>query len=60
MKKTREIIVDFRKFQTALIEPLSINCRDYVHNFRFIGAEISDQLKCNIHKEQNYKKAHQR
>ena len=58
-KKTKTIIVDFLKFQTAPIASLSINgdVVKIVHNFRYLGAEMFDRLKWNIHMEQNFKKA---
>ena len=61
-QETKEIIVDFRKSQTVPLEPIVINgdTVGIVQNFRFLGAEITDQLNWNIHIEQNLKKAQQR
>ena len=62
VKKTKGTIVDFRKSQTVPLEPIVINgdTVGIVQNFRFLGAEITDQLNWNIHIEQNLKKAQQR
>ncbi|KAL0173817.1 hypothetical protein M9458_029785, partial [Cirrhinus mrigala] len=60
-KKTKEIIVDFRRHSTDLA-PLYINgeCVERVHTFRFLGVFISDNISWTVNTTAIIKKAQQR
>ena len=61
MKKTKEIIVDFRRNPTE-ISPLFINGSEVeiVDNFKFLGVQISNDLKWQINIDQIVCKTQQR
>ncbi|KAI2650641.1 putative RNA-directed DNA polymerase from transposon BS [Labeo rohita] len=60
-KKTKEIIVDFRRHSTDLA-PLYINGEgvERVHTFRFLGVFISDNISWTVNTTAIIKKAQQR
>ena len=61
VKKTKEIIVDFRRNPTEIV-PLVINGSEVeiVQQFKFLGINISSDLKWEINTDQIVKKAQQR
>ncbi|KAM3860016.1 monocarboxylate transporter 9-like [Diretmus argenteus] len=60
-KKTREIIVDFRRKKTA-IQPLVVNgdCVERVSNFKFLGVHLDEDLVWSTNTTATIKTAHQR
>ncbi|KAM3864829.1 uncharacterized protein ACN63O_010524 [Diretmus argenteus] len=60
-KKTREIIVDFRRKKTA-IQPLVVNgdCVERVSNFKFLGVHLDEDLSWSTNTTATIKTAHQR
>src|SRR4029434_2924908 len=59
--KTKELILDYRR-QSAVPAPLYINgdCVKKVHTFKFLGANLSDDLSWSVNTSETVKKAQQR
>ena len=59
--KTKELILDYRR-QSAVPAPLYINgdCVEKVHTFKFLGANLSDDLSWSVNTSETVKKAQQR
>ena len=61
IKKTKELIIDFRRNKTPL-QPLIINNEtvEQVHSYTYLGVTIDDTLDWSIHASLTYKKAQKR
>lgn len=62
VKKTKELIIDFRTGPKKAIDPLVVHDEtvDIVHNYKYLGNIINDKLKVDDNVVRAYKKANQR
>ena len=62
VKKTKEMIIDFRTTNRHVPDPLIINNEpiERVHTYKYLGMIIDDQLKGDANTDMVYKKCNQR
>ena len=62
VKKTKEMIIDFRTTNRHVPDPIMINNEpiERVHTYKYLGMMIDDQLKGDANSDMVYKKCNQR